>query len=134
MERRTGDRRRRDGRQGESQAGERPDNRQRGTLMAAAREIAPAKLNLTLHVRGKLPDGRHAIETIFAFCVDGDRLSAEAQSADQGLSLSITGVFATELIVGDNLVLRAARALREAAGVEAGAAITLDKRLPVASG
>jgi len=100
----------------------------------AAREIAPAKLNLALHVRGKLPDGRHAIETIFAFCTDGDRLSAEAQSADQGLSLSITGVFAAEISVRDNLVLRAARALREVAGVEAGAAITLDKRLPVASG
>ena len=28
-------------------------------------------------MRGKLPDGRHAIETIFAFCTDGDRLSAE---------------------------------------------------------
>ena len=30
----------------------------------AAREIAPAKLNLALHVRGRLPDGRHAIETL----------------------------------------------------------------------
>ena len=41
-----------------------------------AREIAPAKLNLALHVRGKRSDGRHDIETIFAFCTDGDRLSA----------------------------------------------------------
>ena len=30
-------------------------------------EPAPAKLNLALHVRGRLPDGRHAIETLFAF-------------------------------------------------------------------
>ena len=36
------------------------------------KEPAPAKLNLALHVRGKLPDGRHRIETIFAFCTDGD--------------------------------------------------------------
>ena len=41
-------------------------------------EPAPAKLNLALHVRGRLPDGRHAIETIFAFCTDGDRVEAEA--------------------------------------------------------
>jgi len=41
-----------------------------------SREIASAKLNLALHVRGRLPAGRHAIETIFAFCIDGDRLSA----------------------------------------------------------
>ena len=76
--------------------------------MSPAREIAPAKLNLALHVRGKLPDGRHAIETMFAFCVDGDRLSAE--EADE-LSLRATGPFAAELGVGDdNLVVRAARA------------------------
>jgi 4-diphosphocytidyl-2-C-methyl-D-erythritol kinase len=97
-----------------------------------AREIAPAKLNLALHVRGRLPDGRHAIETIFAFCTDGDRLSAEPAA---GLTLEISGPFAGNLSdVEDNLVLKAARALAETAGVTDGAAIRLDKRLPVASG
>jgi 4-diphosphocytidyl-2-C-methyl-D-erythritol kinase len=100
--------------------------------LTPTREIAAAKLNLALHVRGKLPDGRHAIETIFAFCTDGDRLSAEP--ADE-FALSLTGPFAAELSDGDdNLVLRAARGLAEAAGVRGGAGITLDKRLPVASG
>ena len=100
--------------------------------MIPHREIAPAKVNLALHVRGKLPDGRHAIETLFAFCIDGDRLSAEPADA---LSLTAVGPFASELgDTDDNLVLRAARSLAEAAGVHAGAAITLDKRLPVASG
>ena len=100
--------------------------------MTAAREIAPAKLNLALHVRGTLPDGRHRIETIYAFCTDGDRLSAEPA---EGLSLEVTGAFSGELgEPEDNLVLRAARALADAAGVEAGAAITLDKRLPIAAG
>src|ERR1041384_8280303 len=97
-----------------------------------AREIAPAKLNLALHVRGKLPDGRHAIETIFAFCTDGDRLSAE--QADE-LSLRLTGPFASDLgATDDNLVVRAAEALAAAAGATCGATMTLDKRLPVASG
>jgi 4-diphosphocytidyl-2-C-methyl-D-erythritol kinase len=96
------------------------------------REIAPAKLNLALHVRGKLPDGRHAIETVFAFCTDGDRLSAD--EADE-LSLAVTGPFAGDLPDGeDNLVMRAAQALAAHAGVAKGAAIALDKRLPVASG
>ena len=86
--------------------------------MTTAREIAPAKINLALHVRGTLPDGRHAIETIFAFCADGDRLSAEP--ADD-ISLAASGQFARDLPdAADNLVLRAARALREAAGIEAG--------------
>jgi 4-diphosphocytidyl-2-C-methyl-D-erythritol kinase len=100
--------------------------------LTPARDIAPAKLNLALHVRGKLPDGRHRIETIFAFCTDGDRLSARPA---EGLSLEISGVFAAELPADeDNLVLKAARALREASGTADGAAIALDKRLPVASG
>ncbi len=98
--------------------------------MIPAREIAPAKLNLALHVRGKRPDGRHNIETIFAFCIDGDRLSAEPADA---VSLGVTGPFAPEL-PDDNLVMKAAEALRQSAGVANGAAITLEKRLPVASG
>ena len=100
--------------------------------MIPHREIAPAKLNLALHVRGKRPDGRHDIETVFAFCTDGDRLSAE--EADD-LTLEVGGPFAAELgAPEDNLVMRAARALQAAARVEQGAAIYLDKRLPVASG
>lgn len=104
---------------------------QRPEAPVPAREVAPAKLNLALHVRGRLPDGRHAIETIFAFCTDGDRLSAVE---GEGLSLTIGGPFADSLEVDDNLVIRAARALAEASGSGKGAAIHLDKRLPVASG
>jgi len=99
-------------------------------LSGLNREIAAAKINLALHVRGKLPDGRHAIETLFAFCIDGDWLSGEESDA---VSLEIVGPFAGDL-GGDNLVVRAARALAEAADVKQGAALTLDKRLPVASG
>jgi 4-diphosphocytidyl-2-C-methyl-D-erythritol kinase len=99
--------------------------------LIASNEIAPAKLNLALHVRGRLPDGRHAVETVFAFCIDGDRLSAEA--ADE-LTLEVRGPFGAVLENEDNLVLKAARALAGEAGVAAGAALVLDKRLPVASG
>lgn len=95
-------------------------------------EPAPAKLNLALHVRGKLPDGRHSIETIFAFCTDGDKVAA---SASDDLTLQVAGPFAGELgAAEDNLVLRAAQALRERSGTGEGAALTLTKTLPVASG
>lgn len=95
-------------------------------------EIAPAKVNLALHVRGKLADGRHALETLFAFCIDGDRLTGTPASQ---LSLSTIGAFAEDLgTESDNLVVRAARALQERAGVSDGASLVLDKRLPVASG
>ena len=75
------------------------------------KELAPAKINLALHVRGKLSDGRHKIETVFAFCTDGDEVSA---TASDDLSLSISGPFARELGDSeDNIALKAARALRE---------------------
>lgn len=96
------------------------------------REVAPAKINLALHVRHRRPDGYHELETVFAFCTDGDLLSGVP--ADD-LGLEVSGAFAAALDgENDNLVLQAARALQERAGVEQGAALHLDKRLPVASG
>jgi 4-diphosphocytidyl-2-C-methyl-D-erythritol kinase len=95
-------------------------------------EIAYAKVNLALHVRSREPDGYHRIETIFAFCEDGDRLSVRE---GEGLSLQCVGPFGSRLgAPQDNLVFRAARALRRRAGVTAGAALLLDKNLPPASG
>ena len=93
-------------------------------------ETAYAKINLALHVRERRPDGYHQIETLFAFAEDGDRLSV---SESDDIVLDVQGPFATSL-VGGNLVLHAARALRSRYEVERGAALTLDKKLPVASG
>lgn len=97
------------------------------------REIAPAKLNLVLHVRGKLPEGRHSIETIFAFCIDGDRLTAEEAGE---LELTIEGPFADQLFDSEdeNLVIRAAIELAGEAGVDCLARLRLEKKLPVAAG
>lgn len=95
-------------------------------------ETAYAKINLALHVRSREWDGYHAIETLFAFAEDGDRLSVKP--ADR-LALQVTGPFASQLgASSDNLVLRAAEALRARYGVVQSAALGLDKRLPVASG
>jgi 4-diphosphocytidyl-2-C-methyl-D-erythritol kinase len=95
-------------------------------------EPAPAKLNLALHVRGKLADGRHRLETVFAFCTDGDRVAA---SPADDLSLEVAGPFALELgSAEDNLALIAARALQERSASSQGAALLLTKNLPVASG
>lgn len=104
------------------------------TLSAGATETAYAKINLALHVRARRADGYHALETLFAFAEDGDQLTARPADC---LSLAISGPFAVGLASddpADNLVLRAATALREAFGVAEGAALQLDKRLPVASG
>lgn len=99
--------------------------------MSILEEIAHSKLNLALHVRARRPDGYHELETLFAFAEHGDVLSAEPA---EELSLAIDGPFAADLAGSDNLVLRAAEALRSVHGVTAGARLTLTKNLPIASG
>ncbi len=95
-------------------------------------EQAPAKLNLTLRIVGKRADGYHLLESLVAFTTHHDLLSATLAPA---LSLTVTGEFAAEAGQGeDNLVLRAAHALRTHAGITHGAQLTLDKRIPVGAG
>ncbi len=99
-----------------------------------ARETAYAKLNLALHVRARRADGYHALESLFAFCADGDDLRGTLRE-DGEITLAVTGPFADALGTGeDNLVLRAARALQGASGTWLGADLMLDKRLPIAAG
>jgi 4-diphosphocytidyl-2-C-methyl-D-erythritol kinase len=94
-------------------------------------ETAYAKVNLALHVRGRLPDGYHQIETLFAFCEAGDLVSAEHAPTQ---SLKISGEFAGGLGRADNLVEKAANVLREACGGGELAALHLQKLLPIAAG
>jgi 4-diphosphocytidyl-2-C-methyl-D-erythritol kinase len=95
-------------------------------------EAAPAKVNLFLHVLGTRADGYHELDSLAVFPGAADGLRADP--AD-GLTLEIEGPFGAALSAGpDNLVLRAAVLLAEAAGVRAGARLRLQKNLPVASG
>jgi 4-diphosphocytidyl-2-C-methyl-D-erythritol kinase len=95
--------------------------------------FAAAKVNLFLHVGAPGADGYHPICSLMAFADVGDRV--EAAEAD-ALACRVRGPFAGELAgEGDNLVLRAARALiAEARTPLAPVGLTLDKRLPVAAG
>ena len=93
----------------------------------ATEAFAPAKINLTLHVTGQRADGYHLLDSLVAFVDLGDRITA---TTAPDLRLAITGPFAAGVPAGDdNLVLRAARLMGGH-----GAAITLDKVLPPASG
>jgi 4-diphosphocytidyl-2-C-methyl-D-erythritol kinase len=96
------------------------------------RIFAPAKINLTLEVGRPRPDGRHPLQSAVAFADIGDWVEAEA---GDDVSLRVTGPFLDALRdEQDNLVLRAARALQKRFDVSAGARLTLEKNLPVASG
>ena len=71
-----------------------------------AAELAPAKVNLALHVTGRRADGLHLLDSLVVFPRLGDLVEAEPAA---GLSLAIGGPFARDLSAGpDNLVLRAA--------------------------
>ncbi len=94
--------------------------------------LAPAKINLYLHVTGRRADGYHLLDSLVVFAGAADRLSL--RPAD-GLALTLSGPFAAGLVAEpDNLVLRAARALAEAGGIAPHASLHLQKSLPVASG
>jgi 4-diphosphocytidyl-2-C-methyl-D-erythritol kinase len=101
--------------------------------MSSATRLAPAKVNLFLHVGPLEADGYHPLSSLVAFADVGDQVTVER--ADR-LSLAVTGPFSRALEgEGDNLVLRAMRALGAAAGIgEPGLRIGLDKQLPVAAG
>lgn len=91
-----------------------------------------AKVNLFLHVTGRRDDGYHLLDSLVAFAGIGDTVTVSPAPA---LALTVDGPTAPLLAMGgDNIVLRAARALADAAGRPAQAHIHLIKRLPVAAG
>lgn len=94
---------------------------------------APAKLNLYLHVVGRRADGYHLLDSLVAFADIGDRVAAAPAAT---LSLAIEGPFRGDLADNDrgNLVWRAAELLARRLDRVPGAALRLEKNLPVASG
>jgi len=95
-------------------------------------EKAPAKVNLTLRVRGRRADGYHELESLVAFADLADTLALEPDNKD---TLEITGPFAADSgAVSDNLVLKALAAAHiYIGGVRAGR-FSLEKNIPVAAG
>ena len=99
---------------------------------AGFRVDARAKVNLFLHVTGRRGDGYHELESLVAFAAICDRI--EVRPAER-LEFETDGPFAAKLDPrAENLAVRAARALAEAAGIAPDARIRLHKALPVAAG
>lgn len=91
---------------------------------------APAKLNLFLHVVGRRADGYHLLQSAFALIDAADRLrfAVRGDGAIRRVN-ELPGVPAES-----DLVVRAARLLKEASGTALGADIEVDKRLPLGGG
>ncbi|MEL0168979.1 MAG: 4-(cytidine 5'-diphospho)-2-C-methyl-D-erythritol kinase [Pseudomonadaceae bacterium] len=91
---------------------------------------APAKLNLFLHITGRRADGYHNLQTLFQFLDHGDTLHfSQRNDGELRLLTELPGVDAE-----DNLIMRAARMLKQASGTALGADIQLDKVLPMGGG
>ncbi|HMW49319.1 MAG TPA: 4-(cytidine 5'-diphospho)-2-C-methyl-D-erythritol kinase [Cellvibrionaceae bacterium] len=90
----------------------------------------PAKLNLFLHILGRRGDGYHQLQTLFQLLDYGDELQVSATN-DGAIRLEnpLPGV-ADE----DNLIIKAARLLKEHTGCSFGARLALLKRLPMGGG
>src|SRR4029079_19537815 len=96
-------------------------------------ELAPAEVNLALHVLGRRRDGYHELDSLVAFAAIADILTFENAGR---LALEVTGPFAAA-VPGDesNLVMRAVAVMSEMfpGGLPA-LRIRLEKNLPVAAG
>jgi 4-diphosphocytidyl-2-C-methyl-D-erythritol kinase len=91
---------------------------------------APAKLNLFLHVTGRRADGYHELQTVFQFLDYGDELHFAPRR--DGLLQRVTQV--PGVSEGEDLCLRAARALKALTGCPLGCDIRVDKRIPLGGG
>jgi 4-diphosphocytidyl-2-C-methyl-D-erythritol kinase len=98
--------------------------------------LAPAKVNLFLHVTGRRPDGFHLLQSVFMLLDWADELNF-AIRPDGHISrqdLTEPGLPHTPSLPDNDLVVRAAKALQAATGCTQGAHIELIKRLPQQAG
>ncbi|MBO6729864.1 MAG: 4-(cytidine 5'-diphospho)-2-C-methyl-D-erythritol kinase [Maricaulis sp.] len=101
-------------------------------MSGAITEFASAKINLSLRVGRAREDGYHPLDSLVTFADWGDTITVRDEIA---LMMSMSGEASEDLIEEENnLVLRAARALQDHAGIDKGAMIHLHKEIPVAAG
>ncbi|MDY5585024.1 MAG: 4-(cytidine 5'-diphospho)-2-C-methyl-D-erythritol kinase [Arcanobacterium sp.] len=92
---------------------------------------APGKVNLSLRVGGLREDGFHELDTVFCALDIYDDVHA---TLDPALSMSITGLGEELPVDESNLVIKAAKLLQEKSGINLGARLVVEKRIPVAGG
>lgn len=94
---------------------------------------APAKINLFLHVGSARADGYHPIESLVAFAASGDDL--QFAPGGNAFSITVTGPYANSAGAPENnLVLKAARALKRRVPAIGGGEFSLNKNLPAGAG
>ena len=92
---------------------------------------APAKLNLFLRIIGRRADGYHHLQTVFRLLDWGDTVYLRPRS--DGVIARI-GAGAAGVAAPDDLMVRAAKLLQQAANCSQGAGIGIEKRIPMGGG
>jgi 4-diphosphocytidyl-2-C-methyl-D-erythritol kinase len=92
--------------------------------------LAPAKLNLFLHVVGRREDGYHLLQSVFTLIDRCDRLRLRVR--DDGVIRRVNDIAGVP--AEQDLAVRAARLLQQATGTALGADIELDKHIPMGGG
>ncbi|MFL9927722.1 4-(cytidine 5'-diphospho)-2-C-methyl-D-erythritol kinase [Paraburkholderia sp. RL18-103-BIB-C] len=92
--------------------------------------LAPAKLNLFLHITGRRPDGYHTLQTVFQLLDWGDTLHFKRR--DDGLITRSTEI--ADVPPEHDLTVRAATLLKTHTGSPEGVEIEIEKRLPMGGG
>jgi 4-diphosphocytidyl-2-C-methyl-D-erythritol kinase len=92
--------------------------------------LAPAKLNLFLHVTGRRADGYHELQTLFQLIDLCDSIAIEVRS--DGRIERASGPSGID--PAEDLVVRAAHALKAATGSPLGATLRVEKRIPIGGG
>ncbi len=93
-----------------------------------------AKINWTLEILGKRPDGYHELRTLLQTVSVADELIFEALSQDGGRGIEIFCDHPDVPCDETNLVHRAARLLGDFTGTRQGVRVTIHKRIPTAAG
>ena len=91
--------------------------------------LAPAKLNLFLHITGRRADGYHLLQSVFMLIDWCDTLHLDVR-----LDGTIQRIDLNTPLPADDLIVRAARALQSASGTTLGAEIRIDKQIPAQAG
>lgn len=94
-------------------------------------EKAPAKINLSLDVHGKRPDGYHEVEMVMTTIDLADRLELTELAKDE-IRISSHNRFVPD--DQRNLAYQAAKLLKTRFGIQKGVSIVITKAIPVAAG
>ena len=110
-----------------------PARHKTAPLKAIYDVLAPAKLNLFLHITGRRADGYHLLQSVFMLIDWCDTLHFELRK-DGVISRTDLGPTSSDVLPADDLTVRAARALQAATGTSLGVNISLEKRIPSQAG